>query len=186
MTIMKITFSLKNLTIAFSLLLMGISATVVHAVTLIPLSSAARDAFGYTYKATITYADVAAFSSTASNATVAIFPGSGTFPAGTVVADCAINVVTGFTNSTANNTNLLLYIGGADVTNRFFSGIELDARNPPGTFFATNGVAVFNATNRLNATFRLTGAAAPTFTTSGQGEVEIYFRTFNLNKLENE
>ncbi len=173
-------------TVVLVLVLMTLLAPSLRAATLVPLSAGARDAFGYTHKATITYADVAAFSSTASNATVAIFPGSGVFPAGFVIQDCAINVVTGFTNSTANNTNLLLYVGGAESTNRFFSGIELDARNPPGNWFATNAVAVYNATNRLNATFRLTGAAAPTFSTMGVGEVEIYFRAFNLNKLENE
>lgn len=167
------------------LMLLALSMPV-HAATIVPLSSGASQASGRTYKATISYTELAAASSTVSNLTIAIFPGSGTFPAGTMIDNVTVNVVTGFTNSTANNTNLLLYVGDATSTNRWFSGWELDARNPAGTFGVTNIVAAYSATNRLNATFRLTGAAAPTFSTMGQGELEIYFRAYNLNKLEQE
>jgi hypothetical protein len=175
--------------LSVALVLPALMAFPASAATVVPLANQTIAYSGYNYKATIPYTDL--ITAAGSIQTITLLPGSGSFPAGTVVKEVAFNLTTSFTNSTANNTNLLLYLGtDAGNTNTFFSGIDLDGRSlqAGGTQFygATNYVyAIAGDTNEIVAVFKQVGGT-PALSTVTKGQVEIYLRTVNLNRLENE
>lgn len=176
----------KHFTALLSVVFIALLPLAAEAATVVPLSTQTIGWSGYNYKATIPYTDLT--NASGAITTITLVPGSGSFPAGTVIKDAAFNLTTSFTNATANNTNLFLYLGTDGATNTFYSGVDLDGRSLSGTisFGATNYVyLVTDTSSEVVAVFKQAGGT-PALSTVTKGQVEIYLRVVNLNRLENE
>ena len=153
---------------------------------LIPLPLETVALTGFTHKVIITHADVAALGS-GTSAALAIFPSSGTFPAGTAVFNAALNLTTAFDASDAAVNSLLVEVGDGTDPNRIIDQTEI-AADGTEILFAASLVATkpyaYLAADTLDATFTVAGGGSPTLAEVNAGELEIYLQIVNLNNLE--
>lgn len=137
---------------------------------------------GFNWKAIIKAADVAALGASTTG-TIAIFPVSGTFPAGFKVRSAAIALVTAFDASDASINSLLAEVGDGGDVDRFVAAVEL----------AVDGTEVFNkgdvqttspytydVADTVDVKFTVAGGGTPTLAEINAGEFEIYLGIDNV------
>lgn len=150
----------------------------------IPLSPTQRQFMNATHKVVITASDVAALGS-GTTGTIALFPRTSTFPAGTTVELARINLITAFDASDASVNSLLLEVGDGGDTDRLLTQTELAVDGTEVLFKASAGLAyAYPVADTVDALFTVAGGASPTLAEINAGEVEIYFRVSDLNDLE--
>lgn len=137
-----------------------------------------------THKVVINAADVAALGS-GTTGTIALFPRTGTFPAGTRVQFAAINLITPFDASDASINSLLIEVGDGGDTDRLLTQTQLAVDGTEILFASSAGLAyAYPVADTVDALFTVAGGASPTLAEINAGEVEIYFRVSDLNDLE--
>ena len=146
--------------------------------TITPLPLETRAGLGFTHKVTITHADL---TDADTSQTIAIFPESGTFPAGTVVTAAAYNLVTEFDDGEDAISDMNLYIGDDGSTTRWVNAAEVSEKGTAVAFAASGTYNCYTAANTVDAIFITTGGNLDTLDT---GEVQIYLAVSNLNDLE--
>ena len=153
---------------------------------IITLPAMTREQLGFTHKILVTYSDIAALA--ADSATLQLFPASGaTFPAGTVIGKCAINLTTAFNSSDAAINSLLCKIGDGGDDDRFMTSTELHA---DGTeilykiFAGTTAPYAYLDADTVDAVFTVAGGASPLLSETNAGALEIYLQVLTLDDLE--
>lgn len=137
---------------------------------------------GFNWKAIIKAADVAALGA-GTTGTIAIFPRSGTFPAGFKARQAAILLITAFDASDAAINSLLAEVGDGNSTARLVAQTELAV---DGTEVLNKGDAqttapfVYDVADTIDVKFTVAGGASPTLAEINVGEVEIYLAVDNL------
>jgi hypothetical protein len=148
------------------------------------LSPTQRRELNATHKVVLTASDVAALGS-GTTGTIALFPRTGTFPAGTRVQFAAINLITAFDASDASVNSLLIEVGDGGDTDRLLTQTELAVDGTEVLFKAAAGNAyAYPVADTVDALFTVAGGASPTLAEINAGEVEIYFQVSDLNDLE--
>jgi len=141
---------------------------------------------GYTHKLILTYLDLITEVSTVA---FEIFPklttATPTFPIGTCVRKCALQVMT--LGVAAAMTDLSVTIGDGGSANRFLAASEIGGTTSPvavGIWYhhpLTTCPFVYNAADTIDLVATATGAALSALTA---GKWEIYFDLVDLNQLE--
>lgn len=149
----------------------------------IPLTPTQRTQMLATHKIVLDYADVAALGS-GTTGTIALFPRTSTFPAGTVVRFAGINLKTAFDASDASVNSLLIEVGDGGDTDRLLGQTELAVDNTEILFKASTGMYAYAAADTVDALFTVAGGASPTLAEITSGEVEIYLHVTDCNDLE--
>src|SRR5689334_7864828 len=99
----------------------------VRALDIQPLPIETASVYGYNWKAKITFQDLT--NAAGAIKTIQLLPLTGNYSTGMVVSAVAYNVTQQFTNTTADNTNLLVYIGiNNGLTNLWASALDIDVR----------------------------------------------------------
>lgn len=154
---------------------------------LITLAPTDRKFHHATHKVIFDYNDIAAMGAV-TNLTTAIFPTTGTFPAGVRAMLVAINLVTAFDFSDASINSLTLVVGDGGVTNRLLDSTQLAADGSYVAFkasAATTQPYAYVVADTIDALFTCAGGASPTLAECTSGKVEIYLWVDDLNLLEN-
>lgn len=139
----------------------------------IPLSATQRK-FGLgTHKVVIDHTDVAALGS-GTSAALAIFPRTGTFPAGTQVRFCGFKLNTAFDASDASINSLLIELGDGGDPDRLLAQTQIAVDGTEILNATSNLAYAYAAADTLDATFTVAGGASPTLAEINAGEVEIY------------
>lgn len=153
---------------------------------LIPLAPTDRTRLLATHKVILDYADVAALGAGTSG-TIAIFPRSGTFAAGTTFRFAGLNLTTTFDASDTSINSLLIEIGDGSDTDRLLTQTEL-AVDGTEILFKVEGAVTqpysYLVADTVDAKFTVAGGASPTLAEITSGQVEIYFHVSDLNDLE--
>ena len=150
---------------------------------LIPLPKETTALTGYTHKVVVDYADVAALGASAA-ATLAIYPGTGTFPAGTVCDRVALNLVTAFDFSDAGITSLLVEVGDAGSTARLCAQTQIAVDGTEVLFFAQQTSYAYLVADTIDAVFTAANGGSPLLSECTSGKLEIYLGLHDLNNLE--
>jgi len=154
---------------------------------LIRLTPTDRRYHNATHKVIFDYNDIAAMGAV-TTLTTAIFPVTGTFPAGQRLMFVAINLVTAFDFSDAAINSLTLVVGDGNSTNRLLDSTQLAADGSYVTFkssAATTQPYAYPISDTVDAVFTCAGGASPTLAECTSGKVEIYLWVDDLNLLEN-
>jgi len=139
-----------------------------------------------THKVIIGHADVAALGS-GTTGTLAIFPASGTFPAGTTARFAGLNLKTAFDASDADVNSLTVQIGDTD-TDRLLTATQIAVDGTEILYKVEGAVTqpyAYLTADTIDALFTIAGGASPTLAEVTSGEVEIYLHITTLNSLVN-
>jgi len=129
-----------------------------------------------THKVVLTYTDVAALGASTSG-TIAIFPKTGTFPAGTIARFAALDLVTAFDASDASINSLLLEVGDGNDTDRLLTQTETAVDGTEVLYKVEGAVTqpyAYLVADTIDAKFTVAGGASPTLAEITSGEVHIY------------
>ena len=137
-----------------------------------------------THKVVITFTDVAALGS-GTTGTLALFPFTGTFPAGTTVRFAGLNLKTAFDASDASINSLLVEVGDGGDTDRLLTQTELAVDGTEVLFKASALMYSYPIADTVDALFTVAGGASPTLAEITSGEVELYLHITDVNRLEN-
>ena len=143
---------------------------------LLPLASEARAQTGFTHKIEITHADLTAAATTE---TLALFPQTGTFPAGTACQRVGFSLKTPFDGG-ATSTMTLQVGDGGDV-DRLLPAVVVHEDGSEIDFGITNLDHVYLAADTIDALFTATGANVSVLTA---GAIDIFLAIVDLNDLE--
>lgn len=138
-----------------------------------------------THKVIFGYADVAAMAST--GAAVAIFPQSGTFPAGTTARFAGLNLTTAFDFSDAAINSCTITVGDGGDADRLLTSTQLAVDGSEVLFkveAATTQPYSYVAADTIDATILVGGGGSPLASECTAGVVELYLHITDLNDLE--
>jgi len=146
--------------------------------TITPLPLETSAASGFTHKVTITHADL---TDADTSQTLAIYPESGSFAAGTCVTRVGYNLVTEFDDAEDAVSDMNLYVGDDGSTTRWVNGVEVSEKGTAVAYGISATANCYTAANTVDAIFITTGGNLDTLDT---GEVQIYLAVTDLNSLE--
>ncbi|MBF8281274.1 MAG: hypothetical protein HW378_189 [Anaerolineales bacterium] len=155
---------------------------------LIPLPFETIALRGWTHKAIITAADVAALGA-ATTGTLQIVPdvAADTNPAGMAVHRVGLNLTTAFDASDAAINSLTIEIGDGGDTNRFLGPTEI-AVDGTEILFEVSRLSTYpyayTTADGIDAFFTVAGGASPLLNEINAGQVELYLELENLNEME--
>lgn len=141
---------------------------------------------GFTHKAIITYAEVAAIAGVTTAGAIALMP----YTAGTAFQAAAYKLVTGFAGTSITNLTIEVGWNGAstddpngliEASEIATAGTEINYLLANGAAFATklSGYVALDAGN-IEATFTSTGANLSVLTS---GEIHVYLAATDLTKI---
>jgi hypothetical protein len=140
-----------------------------------------------THKIVIDAADVAALGS-GTTGTLAIFPATGTFPAGTTARFAGLNLKTPFDFSDAAINSLLIEVGDGGDTDRLLTQTQT-ALDGTEILYKVEGAVTqpyaYLVADTIDVLFTVAGGASPTLAETTVGEVEIYLHITSLRRVEN-
>lgn len=136
-----------------------------------------------THKINISYTDVAALGASTTG-TLALFPFTGTFPAGTTVRFAGANLKTAFDASDSSINSLLVEVGDGGDTDRLLTQTELAVDGTEVLFKASALMYSYPVADTVDALFTVAGGASPTLAEITSGELEIYLHITDANRLE--
>lgn len=158
--------------------------------TIYRLSDAEAALRGFTHVAKLTAAGDFAAGDTGTTKTIQIYPltDGNTFPAGTLIKNVTMNLVTTFdsTGDAAINS-VLVEVGDGTDPNRFLGQTQAAADGSYVSYdtgAATTTPYVYAAADTLDIKFTVAGGASPTIAELNSGEVHIYFHAQDLNGLD--
>lgn len=140
------------------------------------LSVTDRDAYKATHKVIIKAADVAALGS-GTTGTLAIYPESGTFPAGTGFAFVSAHLVTAFDASDASVNSLLIEIGDGTDPDRLLTQTQIAVDGTEVIYKIEGAVSQpydYLAADTVDAKFTIAGGGDPTLAEVTSGEIHLY------------
>lgn len=147
---------------------------------IIPLTLNESGFGGFTHKMVLTYSDIAALTSGSAASIYPGFNGSTTFPAGLYVKDAAINVVTAFAYSGANNGTLTLAVGDGSSSTAFINTTSLKTAGFTASFNATKP-QLYSVADTIDI---VATAATQAITALTAGEVHVYMELCAMDKLD--
>lgn len=141
------------------------------------LSKTEQDVFGATHLFKLDYSDVAALGAATDGAAIALLTD---LPEGSLVECVGMKLVTTFDCS--GTGNLTLSIGRSGAETAFLAATQVAVDSTEILYSAGSGTqyATVNDTTDINAYFDSTGVNLDTYTS---GEVAVYLRVVNLNRL---
>lgn len=192
------------LTLAVAAPLLPLLGPTAQATTIELLPAATTYETGYTHRMVVQYTDLT--NAAAAVQTITLLPPTtpggfaGSLPTNFTVAGFAYVLDQSFTNTAANNTNLLLYVGfGGTVatglaTNSVASALDIDTRSlavqctagnvGPLTSFSTNCLfTVSGSTNTLVAVFKQAGGT-PLLSSVAAGKITLLFKLQDNQQLK--
>lgn len=141
---------------------------------LIPLSHTDALFHQATHKVTLDYTDLVALGANATG-TIALFPTSGTFPAGTVVRFAGGRLTTAFDFSDASINSLLIEIGDGGDTDRLLAQTQLAVDGTEILNFTSTLAYAYPVADTLDALFTAAGGGTPTLAEATAGALELFF-----------
>ena len=137
--------------------------------------------FGAAFEITIEAADVAALGASTTG-TLQIVPETGTFPVGTKVGNCTLDLITAFDASDAAINSLLIEVGDGGDTDRYLTSTEVAA---DGTeIVAKSGSAAtqpysYAAADTVDVLFTVAGGASPLLSEINAGKLRLTINLIN-------
>lgn len=129
-----------------------------------------------THKVIITASDVAALGA-GTTGTLAIYPRTGTFPAGYTARFAGLELITAFDASDAAINSLLIEVGDGGDTDRLLVQTEI-AVDGTEILFRTSAANTqpyaYLVADTIDALFTVAGGASPTLAEINAGEVHLY------------
>ena len=129
-----------------------------------------------THKVVIKAADVLALGA-GTTGTIAIFPKTGTFPAGTTARFAGLELITAFDASDASINSLLVEVGDGSDTDRLLTQTET-AVDGTEILWKTSAASTqpysYLVADTIDALFTVAGGASPLLNEINAGEVHLY------------
>ncbi len=143
---------------------------------LVPLSSTDARYNLATHKVIIKAADVLALGA-GTTGTIAIFPKTGTFPAGTTARFAELELITAFDASDSGINSLFVEVGDGSDTDRLLTQTEIAVDGTEILFkasAATTQPYSYLVADTIDALFTVAGGGTPTLAEINAGEVHLY------------
>jgi len=134
-----------------------------------------------THKVIIKAADVLALGA-GTTGTLAIFPKTGTLPAGTTARFAGLELITAFDASDASVNSLLVEVGDGGDTDRLLTQTEIAVDGTEVLFKTSALMYQYLVADTIDALFTVAGGASPTLAEINAGEVHLYLHV-ELPKL---